>query len=250
MAQAQNNLPADITGTVDNILTELDAFSANVGTEYTLAGSVAVYLFVYSLYVNESDAKKKEYIKTQLTRLPKPNDIDIIIYTQGHLQKAQLSAYKKIKPINKNNTIPALNSIDGLPIQRRETPIFKIDLIVTKPIKRNGTSFPVTFKHNGIEKTFDIVHPQNLISLYKNDNNRTDNQKASNSIKRGVLEDLNKMKLLPEKEKPVSRYAAKSPSSETKRKRKSGNSSNLQSRSPSPLKTKKPSVKRRFNFDE
>ena len=83
------------------------------------------------------------------------------------------------------------------------------------------------------------------------------------------------MKLLPEKEKPVSRYAraasmrglsfgnenspgserkssirrmsfgnAKSPGSATKRKR--SNSGNLQMRSPP--KTKKPSVKSRLNF--
>ena len=261
---ANNTLPEDITKTINDIIEELDEFSKKVTTEYTLAGSVAVYLFVYSLYVNERDAEKKESIKTMLTKLHKPNDIDIIIYTQGRLPKEIFRAYKKIKPINKNNTIHALNSINGLPIQRRETPIFKIDLIIInlnntkkeKKEKKETEELILTFTHNGVEKKNSIVHPQNLISLYKNDDNRTAKQRASNLIKRSVLEDLNKMKLLPEKEKPVSRYARasmrrmsfgkeNSPSSATKRKRRSNTSQPPSFGSPS--NTKKAKSRLLFN---
>ena len=254
---ANNTLPEDITKTINDIIEELDEFSKNVTTEYTLAGSVAVYLFVYSLYVNERDAEKKESIKTMLTKLHKPNDIDIIIYTQGRLPKEKLSAYKKKNPKNgNNNNIPALNSIKGLPIERRVNSIFKIDLIIInlnntkkeKKEKKETEELILTFTHNGVEKKNSIVHPQNLISLYKNDDNRTAKQRASNLIKRSVLEDLNKMKLLPEKEKPVSRYARasmrrmsfgkeNSPSSATKRKRRH-NTSQLPSFG-SPSNTKK-----------
>ena len=278
MAQAQNNSLVKITETINNIIEELDAFSENVNTAYTLAGSVAVYLFVYSLYVNERDADKKKIIKRKLNELPEPNDIDIIIYTNGLLPKEKFNAYKKKNPIRNNNTISTSMSIKGLPIERRENPIFKIDLIIINPNepnkekkKKEETEDPIqlTFTHNGIEKEFSIVHPQNLIRLYKSDRDK-------NEIKRSVLEDLNKMKLLPEKEKPVSRYAARaasmrglsfgnanSPSSERKSsirrmsfgnanspgsatKRKNRNSGNLQSHSTP--KTKKPSLKRSFSF--
>lgn len=257
---ANNTLPEDITKTINDIIEELDAFSANVKTEYTLAGSVAVYLFVYSLYVNEEDVDKKKFIKRELAKLPKPNDIDIVIYASAPLPKEIFSAYKKIKPINKNNTIHALNSIDGLPIQRRVEPILNIDLIITKP-KKVDDSIPLIFIHNGITKTFSIVHPQTLISLYAPDENRGNKQNA-NSVKRNVLEKLQEHGLLPKKAKPISRYAASassirglsfgkgnSPSSQssaTKRKSRSGNLSKG-SVGNSPLQ-KKQSVKRRFSF--
>jgi hypothetical protein len=278
---ANNTLPEDITKTINDIITELDAFSENVKTEYTLTGSVAVYLFVYSLYINEYNAEKKKIIKEELFKLQKPNDIDIVIYTSAHLPKENFNAYKKIKPINKNNTIPALNSIDGLPIKRREASILNIDLIITKP-KKVDDSIKLTFKHHGIEKTFNIVHPQTLLSLYAPDDNRGNKQNA-NSVKLTVLNKLKENGLLPEKEKLVSRFAPgssmrglsfgnenspssshrpmrrmsfgkanspsspSSPSSATKRKR---NTSTLRpiSFGNSPPKSKKPSVKRRFSF--
>ena len=61
-----NTLPQKITETINDIITELDAFKKNTSTpEYTLTGSVALYLFVYSLYANNEGATKA-FVRKQL----------------------------------------------------------------------------------------------------------------------------------------------------------------------------------------
>lgn len=237
-----NTLPANITTTINDILTELDAFSTNVNTEYTLTGSVALYLFVYSLYVNKQNAAKKKLIKDELFKLPKPNDIDIVIYTSAHLPKDKFIAYKKINPKHNNNTIPALNNAKGLPITRREGPILNIDLIITKP-KKVDDSIQLSFTHHGVKKIINIVHPRTLLGLYAPNDNRGNKQNA-NSVKLTVLEKLKEHGLLPEKEKLLSRFARVDIPFYTKRKRTSSTSSPGKS----PPKSKKANVPHRLKF--
>jgi hypothetical protein len=109
---ANNTLPEAITKTINDILTELDEFKKNTRTpDCTLTGSVALYLFVYSLYANNEGATKA-FARKQLLSLPKPNDIDLV--TKNPKDKANLVAYQN----NKGSNLPFLSEVAGKKIMR------------------------------------------------------------------------------------------------------------------------------------
>lgn len=229
-----NTLPQKITETINDIITELDAFKKNTSTpEYTLTGSVALYLFVYSLYANNEGATKA-FVRKQLLSLPKPNDIDIV--TKNPKDKANLVAYQN----NKGDNLPFLSEVAGKKIMRKSESLYPIDLIIKpKPLFAQYT-ISIPYEGNPIE--INIVHPQELLAkLYKsttgynsNANNfgeaHMNNNKRANKVKKAsenakkhaVLTAINTYGLMPVLEKPATKRVHRRSSSEGNESKPSG----------------------------
>lgn len=264
MAQAQNNLPAEITETINNILTEVNEFKEKTNTSnITLTGSTALYLFVYSLYVNNSDPNTKAFVKSQLQKLPNPNDIDIV--TTQPKKASNLSNYKnKNNESNEPTPLDFLSEVSGKPIKRKAGSLYSIDLII-KP-KALFESINIIIPYDGKNIEITIIHPQELMTnLYPAKSNHSGYNSNSNineaplnnvkgmniktkkakkkteyNIKREVLKAINDYGLIPVLEKQAA-----------KRKRNSGNEGKPSFRSRlnfgSPMNTKKAKSRLSFN---
>ena len=222
---ANNTLPEDITKTINDIITEVNEFKKNTRTpDCTLTGSVALYLFVYSLYAN-NEGGSKSFAKQQLLRLPKPNDIDIV--TKNPKSRDNLVDYKNNKAAN----LPHLSEVAGKKIMRKSKHLYPIDLIIKR--KSLFAYYSIELPYNGENISISIIHPQELLAkLYKSNtgydsnannfvdahmNNKSANKvkKASeNKIKHDVLTAINTYGLMPVLEKPATKRVHRRSSSE------------------------------------
>lgn len=183
-----------IKTTVDDILTELDAFSKNLSHMNALKGSAAVYLLVYSLYLDEKNKDKKEDILALLKSLPTPNDMDVIL--RKPLINEDLDRNNGTYTRANGKPLTAMTEADGIKIKRGSDTIYEIDLIIDNKNIKEADFVDIKIR----DKNISILHPRKIKGEY-NDNNTARNKKELNRLtKISVLEQLIALGLIPKQE--------------------------------------------------